>query len=180
MRDIEILGQLLKSSALLSLEQEHGKSLVKLQEPQTKDCCVSIRNLPADALVIKVDAFSSPDKIFKGKNGECCRADYVIVSEEKRCIIHIELKRKKDKLQQIINQLQGSFCFMQYCREIGRLFWKKDKFLSDYRNRFVSVGHIGIAKRKTRIAASEGCHDLPERAMKIDWPHYIQFNILAK
>jgi hypothetical protein len=71
MPDMLILSQMIKDSALISLQDEYGKKLVKLCDPQAPDSSATIRNLPSDALVIKVDAFRSPDDIFKGKNGEC-------------------------------------------------------------------------------------------------------------
>lgn len=36
-----------------------------------------------------------------------------------------------------------------------------------------------IAKKKTRITRSADRHDTPDRAMRIDWPGYLQFNQLA-
>ena len=40
-------------------------------------------------------------------------------------------------------------------------------------------GHPSIPKRKTRITDSWKLHDAPERAMKVDWPHFLQFDHLA-
>ncbi len=66
-----------------------------------------------------------------------------------------------------------------YCREIGKAFWNQKNFLDDYSYRFVSIGHTGIPKRKTRISLQTGVHDCPKRMLKIDWPHDLQFNYLA-
>ncbi len=179
MPDMEILSQLIKNTALVPLQDEYGKSFVILYEPQAPDSSATIRNLPADALVIKVDAFRSPDEIFNGGNGECKRADYVIISAEKKCILYIELKRTKDEWTQIVKQLIGAQCFVKYCQEIGKAFWSENDFLSDYKNRFISIGHTSIAKKKTRITRSADIHDTPENAMKVDWPNYLQFYKLA-
>lgn len=179
MTDMDILSQMIKNTAFVQPEKEYRKLFVRLSEPQAPDSSATIRNLPADAMVIKVDAFRSPDVIFNGKNDECKRADYVIISTEKKCIIYIEMKRTKGEWDQIVKQLLGSQCFVKYCQEIGKNFWNENGFLDGYKSRFISIGHTSIAKRKTRITRNAERHDTPEKAMKIDWPHHLQFNQLA-
>lgn len=179
MTDMEILSQMIKETARVELQKEYGNALVTLHEPQASDTSATIRNLPSDALVIKVDAFKSPDDIFNGSNGECKRADYVIISLEKKCILYIELKRTKDNWEQIVKQLIEAECFVKYCQEIGKSFWNENSFLHGYEHRFISIGHTSIAKRKTRITRNSSIHDSPDKAMKVDWPHYLQFNHLA-
>lgn len=179
MPDMAILSQMIKGAAMVQLKEEYGKPLVKLSEPQAPDSSATIRNLPNDAMVIKVDAFRSPDDVFNGVNGECKRADYVIISAEKKCIIYIEMKRTKDGWNQIVKQLLGSQCFVKYCQEVGKGFWNENEFLNGYKSRFISIGHTSIAKRKTRITRNAERHDTPDQAMKVDWPNYLQFNQLA-
>lgn len=179
MTDMDILSQMIKNTALVQPKEEYGKLLIRLSEPQSSDSTATIRNLPADALVIKVDTFCPPNDIFNGENGECKRADYVIISTEKKCIIYIEMKRKKDGWKQIVKQLLGSQCFVKYCQEVGKNFWNENEFLNGYKSRFISIGHTSIAKRKTRITRNAERHDTPDRAMKVDWPNYLQFNQLA-
>ena len=179
MDDMEIVNQMIKPTALVDLEEEYGRSFVTLKEPQEPDSTAIIRNLPHDAMVIKVDMFKAPNDIFHGANGECKRADYVIISEEKKKIIYIELKRTKDAWSKIIKQLLGAQCFVRYCQEVGKAFWNEDNFLRGYDQRFISIGHTSIAKRRTRITKDVAVHDTPATAMKIDWPHYLQFNQLA-
>lgn len=179
MEDMEILSQLIRTAALVPLQDEYGKLFVKLNEPQIPDSFATIRNLPSDAMVVKVDSFRSPDDIFNGGNGECKRADYVIISAEKKCILFIEVKRTKDEWGQIVKQLMGAQCFINYCQEIGKSFWRESNFLAGYESRFISIGHTSIAKRQTRITKSASRHDTPEKAMKVDWPHHLQFNQLA-
>lgn len=179
MPDMDILSELINKAALIPLQQEYGKTIARLIEPQAPDAIATIRNLPSDALVIKTDAFPSPDSIFNGSKGECKRADYVIISTEKKCMLFIEIKRTKDEWAQIVKQLIGAQCLMKYCQEIGKSFWKEAGFLDGYRSRFISIGHTGIAKRPTRVEKTAKCHDTPDKAMKIDWPHHLQFNQLA-
>jgi hypothetical protein len=179
MSDMDILKKMIKATALLDIQDEYGKKFVKLYEPQARDSNATIRNLPADTLVIKVDAFRSPDDIFNGANGECKRADYVIISAEKKCILFIEIKRTKDSWEQIVKQLLGAQCFITYCQEIGKSFWQENTFLKDYQHRFISIGHTSIAKKKTRITKNAEKNDTPAKAMKVDWPNHLQFNQLA-
>lgn len=179
MRDMEILSEMIKPSAQVAPQEEYGKFFVILTEPKFPDSTATIRNLPFDALVIKVDNFSSPGDIFNGAKGECKRADYVIISAERKYILYIELKHKKDEWENIVKQLRGAECFVKYCREIGKSFWEEKEFLNGYEHRFVSIGHTSIPKRKTRITTKSPTHDSPQKAMKIDWPHYLQFNQLV-
>ncbi|MCE1185044.1 MAG: hypothetical protein LWW92_05495, partial [Rhodocyclales bacterium] len=82
--DVEILMQLIKPTATVALGEQYGRHFVTLREPQAPDSQVTVRNLPPDTIAIKVDAFASPDAVFNGKNGECKRADYVLISPERR------------------------------------------------------------------------------------------------
>jgi hypothetical protein len=181
MQDVDILAQMIKTTAQVPLKYEYGKSAVTLSEPQASDSSTTIRNMPADAMVIKVDIFHSPDKIFNGIRGECKRCDYVIISPGKKCILYIEIKRTRDTdgRKHVVEQLKGARCFVTYCQAVGKYFWGKHEFLSGYKNRFISIGHTRIAKRKTRITKESKRHDTPDNAMKIDWPNYLQFNHLA-
>jgi len=179
MSDMEILSQMIKETALVKPGKNYDKFFVELSEPQAPDSTATIKNLPSDIMVIKVDVFGSPDNVFNGKNGECKRADYIILSAEKKCIIYIEMKRTKDSWSEIVKQLLGAQCFMTYCREIGKGFWQQTEFLKDYNSRFISIGHTSIAKRRTRYTRKVKRHDTPENAMKIDWPKNLQFNHIA-
>ncbi len=181
MTEMEILDQMIKDAAKISLKMKHGKASVKLDEPDAPDSSVVIAGIPPNAIVIKVDAFPAPDAVFACSKGECKRADYVIIADtgRKKRILYIEMKRTKDSPKAVIRQLTGAMCFMRYCREIGRSFWKEKRFLKDYQHRFVSIGHTAIRKRKTRVERQHRTHDTPEKAMKIDWPSRLQFNHLV-
>ncbi len=67
---------------------------------------------------------------------------------------------------EIIQQLKGAQCFLAYCQEIGKTFWNESDFLKKYKQRFVSIGHTSIIKRKTRITRESGKHDQPEKMLK--------------
>lgn len=181
MPDMDILNQMIKDSARVKFSGHYGRMKVELAEPLYAKSSTMIYGVPEDAIVIKVDTFASPDAVFAGSRGECKRADYVIVSEVsgKKVIIYIEMKATKGSAQEIIRQLKGAYCFITYCREIGKVFWGEQHFLKGYRQRFVSIGHTSIPKRKTRITRQPGRHDQPDKMLKIDWPHHLQFNQLA-
>lgn len=179
MGDTNTLVEMIKGNACVELQQLYGKHFAELKEPDTRNSCVTIRNVPADSLVIKVDNVKAPNNVFNGKKGECKCADYVIISEEKQRIIFIEMKKTKASWTDIVHQLIGAQCFMKYCQEIGRAFWKEDIFLNDYQHRFVCIAHTSIPKRPTNIERRDIAHSTPETALKIDWPHYIHFNQLA-
>lgn len=137
--------------------------------------------MPDNAVVIKADAFKSPDTVFNGSHGECKRADFVIVADagNKKFILCIEMKATKGSEKEIVQQLTGAQCFVAYCRAIGQSFWNLRNFLDGYEYRFVSVGHINIPKKNTRIIRQTGVHNRPDKMLKIDWPHYLQFNHLT-
>ena len=179
MNDMQILTQLIKNSAVLEKTENYNKYSITLREKKTEDSAVTINNLPGDALVLKVDTVHAHNEIFQCTKGECRRADYVIISEEQKSIIYIELKRTKGEWKQIVQQLQGAQCFVQYMQNLGKAFWREKNFLDHYKSRFVSIGHTNIAKRPTRIEKKSKTHDSPEKAIKIDWPHHIIFAKLA-
>lgn len=181
MTDFDILEQMMKAAVTIPKELKGDKYTVTLDEPRTEGSRVVIHGMPEGSLVIKIDEFTSPDSVFNNYKGECKRADYAIIANtgKKNVIVFIEMKKTKDAPGEIIKQLHGARCFLSYCREIGKTFWNENAFLDRYRDRFVSIGHLSIAKRKTRFSRQSGVHDRPERMLKIDWPHHIVFNRLA-
>jgi hypothetical protein len=180
MHDMNILSQMIKESARVKLQIEHERLIVYLCEPQDSDSVTVIRNLPSDALVIKVDEFPAPQTIFNGEKGECKRADYVIIGFERKVILYIELKKSNTKTwTHICNQLMGAACFITYCQEIGKYFWKEKSFLDGYQHRFISIVSNSINKTMTRELKRGDIHDTPEKALKITSPHYLQFNRLV-
>lgn len=182
MTDIELLGQMVKDEVKVSTEDRNGKLYVTLSDPQSPKGLVTIAGVPDNVLVIKADNFDSPDSFFAGSRGECKRADFIIAAEtaQKKVILCIEMKYRKGKPNEIVQQLRGTRCLLSYCQEIGKAFWDKQDFLKGYVYRFVSIGNLSIAKQKTRIYSQSAIHDRPERMMKIDWPNSrIEFNRLA-
>lgn len=181
--DIDILNSMLKEDAKVPVSKnEYGKKQLIFTEPQCpKKSEVKISGLPDNLIAIKADAFKSPDTVFEGSQGECRRADFIIVADtgKKKVILCIEMKATKGSKKEIIQQLTGAQCFVTYCQEIGKAFWEQQDFLKDYKYRFISIGHTSIPKKKTRITRQSNAHDRPARMLKIDWPGYLEFNHLA-
>ncbi len=175
---MRILSDLILESALIPHESEYDKPIIKLQEAGIKNIYCSIRNIPSDALVIKADAFPAPKTFFKGNNGECKRADFIIISEKKKVILYIEIKTGTKDTSHIIKQLKGASCVISYCKEIGKHFWNKSNFLDDYAHRYIAILELSINKKPSR-SQSKPLHDSPDSFLKISSPHYLQFDQLA-
>lgn len=180
MTDIDILYELIKDTARVSLEDHYGKKRVTLTEAQQTHSSITIFNVPDDSIVIKADAFVEPKAVFKNSRGECKRADYVMITDtgEEKFIVYIEMKSGKGDNPQIIQQLKGAACFVAYCREIGLSFWNEREFLSGYTSRYVSVVKTSINKRPTRETLRPGLHDSPENMLKIQSTLSISFKHL--
>lgn len=151
MSDIAILKEMIKESARVPLKEHKGKNQVILKEPDA-DYSVTIDGMPDEdqVIVIKADDFPAPTNIFNGSNGECKRADFVIIADDKKkVILYIEMKAGNGK--DTTQQLKGAKCVVAYCREIGQLFWNQPNFLKDYDDRAVSIKNIKLSKKKTRF-----------------------------
>lgn len=182
--DLVILQQMIQDAAQVTLQDNYGKNIVTLVEPQCPDSSVTIYGMPHDAIVINVDDYWSLDKMFTHAQGQCKRADFIIVADNgvKKVILYIEMKRTKAPEREIIQQLTGAQCFVACCREIGkaRAFWNQRTFLDEYEERFVTIGGTSIAKTTTRWTTStDGIHSRPDKMLKISSPHHLNFNRLA-
>ena len=164
---------------MLPGKNPYDKPEVTLEESgnTTKnDYSIKITKIPDDIIIIKADEFSSPDTFFQGDNGECKRADFILIAQtyKKNWILHIEMKSGKDGNANMIKQLKGAQCLVAYCRAIGRTFWKEPKFLEEknYEQRFVTITNITprISKKTTRILPKSDWHDTPEKMWRIDSP----------
>ncbi|TAE56148.1 MAG: hypothetical protein EAZ76_04000 [Nostocales cyanobacterium] len=186
MSDIAILKEMFKETATVPLQNDlHGKKILTLEEPDLPNCFVTIRGMPnADqVIVIKADKFPAPEAVFNGSKGECKRADFIIIAdtEMKKVILCIEMKakRKTAKEWEIIQQLKGAKCCVEYFQKIGKEFWGYPYFLDNYAYRFITIRDINIDKRPTQEKIIDN-HDIPERMLKIAAPksNYILFNRL--
>jgi len=178
--DLEILNDLFAPTALIPLSEEYGKKLVTLTEENDPESSIAIKNVPDDAIIIDLDNNFSNDKLFQGNKKECKRADFIIFSEDKKCILFIEMKKGSvAKSHHIINQLKGSFCVFQYIQSIAAQFFDSKDFLKDYKKRFISIKETGNNSRKTSLSKDKNGHDTPDKPMKLKWAKQVQFNQLA-
>jgi len=177
MNDTTILNEMFKPNIRVHTQDFYGRPGVVLREP-LENSEMSIRHLPDDAIIVNADAFPAPKSFFSGIKHECKRADFIIISEQKKTALFIEMKKTKGEWKDIVKQLGGAACLFAYCREIGKFFWKEKDFLRDYNCRFISVGHTSIPKRKMLIERTAACHDEPHKAERINWPNYLQYNKL--
>ena len=174
MSDLDVLQELINEEALVPLEKTYyGKKTVVLGEYDQQGrfrYSIRIKGVPSDAVVVKTDNFPPPKGIFACRNGECKRADYVIIADSEigNFIIHIEMKKNIDNAGDIINQLKGSECFISYCQSIVHRFWQRSDFLDPYESRFVSFRKIRTGKAPTREESrSTELHDAPEKMFRI-------------
>ena len=176
MNDIEILQKMLISSAQVPLQQEpENPPFVKLTDVQAQTT-VTIRGIPQDSIVLRAEVFvpnadvegAECQFIFAGSRGERKRADFVIVSNgTKKLIILIETQKSNYKSRaEVVQQLKGALCFVNYCKCIGKEFWLEE-FLDGYEYRFVSMKDISIDKRSTTGESKKTLHNCPEDFKRI-------------
>ena len=178
MSDFEILKDLIRDEALITVEDEYGKKTLILEETDNQpgeEYILKIRDLPSDFIAFKADLFPPPKRIFKNTKSECKRADFVVIASDQNqnWIVYIEMKYGKVKSNNDVrDQLRGSQCLVSYCRAIGKEFWKKRDFLKkeNYQQCFISVKNVGMPKRQTQPKIDPSRNDTPERMRTIDSP----------
>ena len=148
---------------------------VTLEEPTQPESRVTINNVPDDAVCIKADCIDMRQLFGDTDRGECKRADYLLFSESKKCILIIELKKTKDAWSNICQQLHGASCLARYCGEVGKTFWRARDFLQGYRHCFVSICHTVIKKDSQEDKVEASKLDPSVKIKRISRPHYLQF-----
>ncbi len=179
MNDYEILDNLIKAEARETIETICGKPVVVLREKQVSGYTIEVRDIPTDSIVINLDDRYKCDRIFKGANNECKRADYIIINPRLKKIIIIELKSKSYRKTEVMQQMHGARCFMGFCQDIGATFWKKDEFLQNYEYRYVSLRDSKSPKRST-VSQPEDCHDTPENMLEFRFEDTLYYKHIAK
>jgi len=171
---INTIRKMIVEKALVTVHKDkQNKNYLKLEEDASSaQYKVRILHIPDDTIAIKSDDFLFPTKIFQCRHSECKRADYVIIAHEggKKWIVYVELKKgTRGKKTQIINQLKGSKCFIEYCRMIGQTFFDDPEFLDvkDYLPRYVSITVINFDKKPFRPKENLPLHDTPQNMLQI-------------
>ena len=172
MDDIEILQEMLSFRTQVPLQQEQGRAYVELIDMQS-NTNVKITGVPHNSIVIRADAFEFKSPVFAGSKNERRRADFVIVSNEDttKWIICIEIKRGKIRANEVIAQLRGARCVVDYCTSVGREFWGTNGFLQGYEYRFVGIANINpnpLTLSATFDIQSQGAlHNRPDVFLEI-------------
>ena len=182
--DIQILREMLNPDTQVVLQPGQGRPSVQLTDLQS-GTTVEIKGVPSNSIVIRAEDFENPLTIFNGTKGERKRADFVIVSNdehERKWIICIETQEMDAKLaSHVTQQLKGAYCFINYCKCIGKSFWALDEFLDGYQYRFVSIVDLNFnrSKRRTQPFHSTGeLHDRPKVFLKISRSPTVYFRNL--
>ena len=68
---------------------------------------------------------------------------------------------------EIIEQLKGALCFVNYCKCIGKEFWLEKEFLDGYEYQFVYMAYASIDKRSTHPNTPRPLGLRPENYLKI-------------
>ncbi len=176
MNDIELLQKLFKERLIKSKEGDYGKPCIELKESDLYS--ITIQNVPEDAVAIKTDRFPDLGGFFKcsGDIGQCKRADFVIITDDK--LIFIELCKGKKQEKEVVQQLKGAQCVIEYCHNIGGKFYNHDSFLKNNIHYFVSVSKIGVSKKRS---APKPCqNNTPDNFLKINAPRNLQFKNLCR
>src|SRR3954469_14984321 len=110
MSDMDLLIEIILSSAVIPLEKKYDRFNVDLIERGAPDSKLTIRGCPSDCLVLDLDSSFDNSRVFNGKYGVSKRADFMLISEEKQKVIFIEMKRSGSQRNDIIKQLTGALC----------------------------------------------------------------------
>ncbi len=197
MTDAEILQDILNPAIFVAHETDYTSyNHVCLCEAKAKDSIVTIKQLPDDIIILKIDEFQFTRKldksnirltneeyakqcsVFRGNHDENCTADYIIISPSERTVIFAEMKSSKCKEIHIIKQLHGAQCFLECMKLYVSHFIPDEKqFLSDYRNGFVKFMYTNSkyyakdTSRRTRTTCAKKnglAHNTPETACIIE------------
>lgn len=179
MTDTAVLRQVLQPAIVVPLDDHYNRKKLVLREKQANDSCVEIYNVPEDSIVIDLDRAFSNQGLFRGSQGECKRADYVLISETEQTVLFIELKQGTKERTEIIGQLRGALCVFEYCQVIAREFFHEPAFLRHYQQRFVAFKHTSSRQRKTVIERGVAVHATPEQALMVSNARSVQFKQMA-
>jgi hypothetical protein len=178
MNNYELLQKLFNDKLLINTEVgDYDKYCIKLTE--SSDYSVTIHNILKDAVAIKTDNFPDLGNFFNCSSdvGQCKRADFVIIADEK--LIFIELCRSKKQKDEVVQQLKGAQCVIEYCRNISEKFYNYTSFLEGYTSYFVSIYNIGVNKKPNTTLSNEA-NKTPDKFLKISSPYNIQFKQLCR
>lgn len=172
MSAVDLFHNILTKDAVVSFKKK-SVDLIEKDEQDNIVTSFTVRDLPADSIVIKADKFPSPRNFFIGTRGENKRADFIIISEEKtrKWIVYVEMKKGDSSTRkEIIQQLKGAQCVIGYCESVVEKFYnEKTGFLNEYKPRFIHAKKIKTTNKKKTVLPGLGPkkHETPESPFKL-------------
>ena len=180
MSDRDVLADIIHPDAVINLaEQYKGRFSVVLYESKAPDSKLTIRGCPSDCLVLNLDSAFDNTRLFNGANGVSKRADFMLISEEKKKVIFIEMKRSGSPNSDIIKQLTGSLCVFEYFKSVLQNFFQSKTHFSDYSLHFISAKHTTLNKGNTKIVKNGKCNNTPKNLLELSHTQSIEFNMLG-
>ena len=180
--DIKKLKELLHPSAVVNKYKDGDAYwMVILGESKAPESHICVGGIPNNTIVFNLDdKFSAPDRIFGGTRQECCRSDYVFVTDDARgkYVICVEVKSGDDDVSHIKNQLRGSTAFVAYCKAILWQFWQYKFSLDQYEFHYVAFAHT---TNKGTIVSQENMlqpNTAVNKMLKLSGQQKFQFNHL--
>lgn len=183
----EILLELLSDNATALIVKKHRKYSVTFIEKSDEKSDeklyeFELSQIPEDSIVIKCDTFPNlgedGSKFFKGDNGECKRADYVLISESEKVIMLFEFKKsnksstKKDKCL----QLKGAKCVVDYCKIIAESFLGTRNIFDGFQYKYYIIYHT-FSRKIPHLAIDLPSNFTPDTPRIIAGP-FISFGYL--
>ena len=170
MSAVNALKTILVDDVIVPLKKEYNKSCCILPEEQ-EEYSYKIRSVPDDLLAFKIDKFPNTGRaFFSGGNNECMKADYALVSDSEKIIMILELMKSKIKTnKEVVAQLKGAKCILDYCASISSAFLGKSDIFAGYTYRYYKVVFGMSQKRpfnqgqKADNFTPESCRILPGR-----------------
>ena len=164
---VKALNRLIHDGARVLMEKE--KNSFRLPEEESNYEFI-VNNCPNDTMVIKCDdKFPQPGDLFKGEKGECKRADYIIISSEKKVVIIMELKRSTKSTgtrDAIAAKMKGAKCIIDYCESIISSFWGDRDVFKGYKKKYF-LCTLNTQKRPFNDGTIPIKNDSPDKFTKL-------------
>lgn len=145
-KDHKILSELIADNVIIPIVSSSSSSneVILTENIDNTSYSIKIKGLPKETFILKADEFLALLNFFKGLQGECKRADYIILTNIKnqKIAIFLELKSGNPDNKEIIDQLKGSFCLYKYLQKVGQIFCNYTDFLMDYEIKFAVIKEI--------------------------------------
>ena len=131
---------------------------------------VEIRGVPKKSILLKMQKYAPPDKVFKSTKGECKMCDYILLAFDKEYLyfIYIEMKSQNLNNRDFFSQLMAGDCFMTYCSAMAKKFHGAN-FSSGFLLKRYIVFHTSfpINKQPTRLKLQKCIRTTPSSSEKI-------------